>query len=754
MAISGVGSEAGAAAAEAAAQAAAEAAAEAAREAAERAAREAAEQAAREAARQAAAEAAREAQRASQREQQKPQLAAGDVAVKKSPKGGFQDAMAQAIAARDGMQNRTLERLSVRPERLDTKGVSDAIRAEPTRGERAAQDSIEIDQNDVTKKRDEIEENRRGLDRETRQNVDDVRRTGQPGGPPLPENVTRREGEGGTVELITRNKKGDITQVESAQEKDGELTYTNTRYKDGRANRATYSTGGELGTVSRDESFPAEPGENPSARDLRVASRDPASKIAISETAVRTDAAGNPQVQSTQFANGDMTRKTETYRRQTGADGIKSDVADGFDPDATTDVVTTETLVDPAGDDEGQDPTITTATSYNQGNRRVTSIDGDNGNDPRQWNVEVQNGNVYKQQQVIEGYPEYRAETTRIADGNTVKEFTNVNGQDENGDPENAGGSATTVYGSDGEIKSRDAELTDLEGNTTVEAYERTTRRTPDGVEVSEHTDVRRRAEDGTMYHNIRDQVSSVDGEGNVDLVSATDRLSGPDGGMTTEVRDGEATIQLNGGPRQPLTEETLNTIPDHQKDMIDGALQYTSTLKQFTKGAAALRGLVREPGVPDPRGGKVSGYVSIAASTASFVDNVRSGDYVSAAFNAAEVGANAGALKNIRAGGGVKGAPPAGRLGQFAKFSTPLALASGTYDLAKGIASGDDKAIAKASVNLAATVGGYAAAGAVGGAPGALVAAIAGVYAYDINLIIDAIGGGEDEDATADITI
>jgi hypothetical protein len=678
-------------------------------------------------------------------------------------------------------------------------------------GEREARDSVRVNAEDTRNEREGLLKDRETIDRDTKKNVDDVFERAKKDD--LPKGVEASI-EGDRAEIVQRDERGRVVAREVAV-RDGEhLTYQQTQFDKGKAQRQTFDTLGDEGTIVRRESWNEKKSKNPSdptTEELTSRASSGEKGIEVAEQSVRTD--GENVRHSESLINDKGRQSSEsTYRTQTGGDGIHEVPEEDFDTEQSIEVVETSRTTQKWGEEEKKSNEWT----YAQGNVRATAVDSEDDETPKTWKLEKQDGNEYKSQTFVEDAPDFTTVTTRKAEGNKVTESVKSRGLNEDGDPIDSSSNSETTFAKDGTIAKKHVEAEDEKGIKTVQDYERDAKRTDRGVEVTEHFETKRTepGEPPKVYEQDRLQKSLDKGDGEDELLSVKETLKQPGKNgqdvAVTEMDKNGMRLTVNG-KAVPLDEDSvaLEKLDESQKDLASqatadtlGAVKdwvsvgkgasdllrigvnsdgpfYQSRLPRDTQDAmnyrvAQLRGRLdgrfgssridTALDVSNKIGARAQGAVGIAGlvtSGLSFAHDLQhfngaklALDAGSGAVSAAGTVAAAKELKAIRGGASAERASQvAGKFGSFAKFGgLGVGTAVSGYQVYEGIKGGDGAKVAQGGVGLVGTVGAFAAAGAIGGLPGAAAGVAIGLATVGVQMAIGAIWKSEPKVAEKEI--
>ncbi len=672
-------------------------------------------------------------------------------------------------------------------------------------GEDAARDAVDVDGDAIARERSEIEGDIGKTDRATREQADDVFARASSGA--LPRGVTATV-DGDRAEIVTRDRSGNVTAREVAIRDGDDVTYERTDYKGGNATRQTYEAKGEEVTVTTadwKEAASASP-SSPSWDDLAARAEGGEKGIALRQVNYH-DTGDELETREKVVTEEGRNEVSKKYKTQTGGDGIIGSLEGQLDLDETIDVVETESKSKLWGKDEEK----VKEWSYEQGDRRISAVDGEGDDVPKQWKLEKQDGNVYKAQTFYEGSEDFTTVTERRAEGRTVTETSRSKGKDEDDDSYEATTSGTTEYAEDGTIADQRIEEVDAEGVRTERDYTRTVGR--DGT-IREEIDSTITATDGSVT-SANKRIESVRGADGVEKVTGIHTtVEGPGGTASSSYTEkGGQQLTVNGKP-VPLAEGSaeLDGLTEEEKNLaVQATVDVLDTVKKVAEQGKNVVDLTKLAGVGAssslPTGATVAdklnrkldanrarlearfgatrvtdtseallrgasgaktgvGAIAALASGASLINSIQQGNWAKATIDAGGVAVGgANVVVGVREFSALRATPNgalaiddlgtvAGRFGQFAKFGgLAVGVAAGGYQVVDGIIKGDGVSIAQGGVGIAGTIGAFAAGGAVGGPAGVLVGLGIGLATLGVQWGIGKIWG-DDEPKMAKIEI
>lgn len=719
-------------------------------------------------------------------------------AASKTPGGAQLGAdVAEALTARGDYA--AAEAISQASPELTAKTTIDA-------GEDAARDSVDVDGDATAHERAAIEGDIGRVDQATRTKADEL--FTRAGSTNLPRGVTGTV-DGDRAEIVTRDRSGNVTSREYAVRDGEDVTYSRVDYKGGNATRQDYAARGEQATVTTADwkEAPSANPSNPSWDELAARAEGGEKGIALRQLDYQ-DTGDELETREKVVNEEGRNEVFKTYKTQTGGDGIIGSLENQLDLDQTIDVTETQSTSKLWGQDEEK----VNEWTYEQGDRRISAVDGEGDDTPKQWKLEKQDGNVYRAQTFFEGAEDFTTVTERRAEGRTVTETSETRGKDEDGNSYETSSGGTTTFAADGTIAEQFNEEVDAEGVRTSRDYERTV---SDDGRIHEQIDARITAADGTVSSASKsiDSKRLPDGTEKVTGISST--VTDTHGtAVSTYTEKGGHQLTVNGTPvplaegspqLEGLTEgekdlagnatvdvlTTIKKVADQGKNVIDltklAGVGMSSTLPTGTSVADRLNlkldanrarlearfGTTRvvdtsEALLRGASGAKVGvGGLAALASGASLIDNIQNHNFVKAGIDAGNVAVGgANVVVGARELSALRATPNgalalddlgnvAGRLGQFAKYGgLAVGVAAGGYQVVDGIIKGDGVSVAQGGVGIAGTVGAFAAGGAVGGPAGVLVGVGIGLATLGVQWGIGKIWGGDDEPKMAAVEI
>jgi hypothetical protein len=704
----------------------------------------------------------------------------------------WRDKSAQSAELRRDLQARGSAPTLAAAEAEDKKDKMDGVAA--------AKEAVKVDQSDVREEKDKVRGTKGAIDGATKDAVDATFARADK----LPHGAEVVSQSDDAIEIVRRDKQGNLMWREKAERDGDELKFERTEWRDGKATRSTLDSGPEK-SGSRSESWteaPSKDPSNPSTDELEEKWKDDPA-IEIREESYERD--GDALIAKQAAFDKDGRNETEaTYSTQDGGDGIHDELSGEFDGDKTTDKVETKRI----SQERGKDEESSTQTTYSQGNVRATSVEqGGDDAPPKQWMLEKQNGDEYKAQTFVENAPKFSTITTRRADGDRVHEEVKSTGLDADGKDVKSNSTSDTRFDARGMIASKKVDSTDERGVRTLQNYTRDASQTGRGLEIAERLQTQRiEPGDPPKEFTGDHQIRTLQGAEGPKLLSSSNDTTSPDGEAQSVIDERGPRLTVNG-KAVPVKEnsEQLDKLSEGELDLAahTTADSFGEVKKYAAIGTGALGLVSIAGGLPDrdyasklssssqakvnanvdglhqrlsdrfgaervdkafsaqrlgAAGGRsVMGLAGLAAASSAFIDDAHQFN-----FNKAEVALDAGtaavggsqgvaAAKEasaLKAGGSAdEAADAAGKFGSFAKFGgLAIGVGLGGFDIYQGAKSGDKVKMAQGGVTIAGAVGTFAAIGAIGGLPGIAVGAGIGLLAFGINWGIGKLFGGDPE--------
>jgi hypothetical protein len=715
--------------------------------------------------------------------------------------------------------------------------------AQQTDGETAARQSVQV--RTAEDARSQAEQKERDLRTDATRRTD---RTFELANDPdnLPPNVEVTQKSENRVQLVERNEQGEVVARTTAVREGEQVRYEQLEYgRNGEASRHRVEAGPD-GVYAQKAAWREGPSRNPETPPTVQELQNSRSRhVALQEERTYRNTDGNLEQTSLRKGENGIESTRRTFSQQNGTDGIDDNFDSKFDEGQPIDKVQTHTVTIPPPGAKGPDgepaqPVVTDSTAYSQDGVQATSLNArplENGNalsdpsrqpvvsdveavedaaadleddkiPPKQWNLEVSNGNTYRSQTFVEGQEDLSTVTTRTARGSSVHETITGKAPNEEGEPTEVSAESTRTFRDDGSLRSMQSTSTDPSGVVTTQEYENDRRRTARGVQSTDRLTVTQE-QDGERTVSNRETTSLLTREG-PQLLRTQQTLTQPDGSSARTTVDGEGERFEVGGPGEPrraVPESEISRLNANTRDLLaqTNASVYQD-VKEFAgygqKGVTALKlpaasttirainedpqsrlaarfgevpatNAVRAVNGAAGAAGAVAGAAGLVTSTQAIIQGVRSGNLLVAARGVVDFAASGRGVVDGTRGllGAIQGGSQAGAAGASGWFAraggvgTVLGLASGGLTIAEGIASGRESLIAQGAVTVAGTVGavvvGAAVTGAlagsvvpvVGTAIGAAAGAIVGLGAAAINKFVVA-PLFDDEHAIAEVRI
>lgn len=399
--------------------------------------------------------------------------------------------------------------------------------------------------------------------------------------------------------------------------KDGVPFTTETHYgKDGKPDRVTTVSQADDGTLTvateadgkvRVQVLSEKEGKTV-LDDRTIDTRNPLGPNPIAQRHAETD--GQTTAVATQvYSDGTMTGTQDTWSTQTGTGGIRGEVSEGFDPNATTEVHSHSTLT---GSEDGVSSSAT--VTYSQGNHRVSRNDNvtfPDGDRQVSWTQEEQVGNDYRAQTTIEGHPDVLIQVNRHADpaAGTLTEDT-VRSNPIDGSVQQQA-HVDRSYDDQGRLTHQHERTEDSDGNTAQNDYAATYTANADGsTTVHETTTADVSPKDGP-HRVTTEQVDSTDttagrqvnGVHTQVLVNGQQQLKADSDGSSHTVEVGGQTLHFtaDGLPADEATQKAVMENPQLMAGALAGltAIQMgaatsatgTTLTGPFADHAAGLKG-------------------------------------------------------------------------------------------------------------------------------------------------------------------
>lgn len=506
--------------------------------------------------------------------------------------------------------------------KLDPKLASTA--AEST-GESKAREAAQV--RTVTDDRDAGESRRDVVNAEAKKHVADVQKEAREiqGMKPPPKNVRVSEVDG--VTTIERLRQGKVIERTSAEQNEDTASYSTTTWDKKGTARRTEVTGSPTESLVQHASWKEDRSAaptNPTSEELKNSTR---SGFSVREEAYSTDSEGDFHTRQYSQSKDGISHTTQSFGEQDDKDGGLDDKFDDKFGGGTIQTVTTKTVQLPGPGQKGPDGkdargVVTESKAFGQGDQRATwtkqketdAISGqpkeadvalaqDHANlsedepdkAPKQWTLEVNKGeNKMQAQKLIEGNPHYTEITTREAHGSRVDETIDSKFPDEDGKASETKSTKSTTFDDYGRVTKNHSDITDREGNRTVQDYSMERRATKRGIEFDENTKTVTTDSEGRINTQQKATQSLIDGDG-PKLVGSQTKTTDAEGNVSEANVDGEKVTTIFNGRK--LSPEDVDGLADNQKELVNASLvSQFEDLKRYQRYGNKGLDLVRRP--------------------------------------------------------------------------------------------------------------------------------------------------------------
>lgn len=492
-------------------------------------------------------------------------------------------------------------------DRIESLDPKLKVRAEQTTGETTARDSVSV--KTAGQQREETEQRQQEIDTDARRSVDrsfDIAANPDK----LPPNTKIVSKSDDRVVLEERNKDGEVV-ARSTAVRDGEqVRYEQIEYGKKDAVRTRIESGPDgayVQTAAWKEGASKKPGQPPSVEELR---NSRSADTSLSEERLYRNEDQNLVQETYQQGPKGIEQTTRTFSTQNGDAGIDDNFDDKFDYDQPIDKVSTKTVSIPAAGTEGPNgevvtPSVTTSTSYAQDGVQATSTNPrplpdakainedasyvrpvygdvakveeaaddleDDKIPPKQWNLEVSNGNTYRAQTFVEGHEDLSTITTRTARGSTVTEKIEGTAPNADGEPTDVSSNSTRTFRNDGSLQSMHSESKGPDGVTTVQEFESDRKRTAKGLRNDDRLVVTQTDADGNFSTAAKRTSSLITADG-PQLLSSRTTLTAPDGTRAEKTFNEKGESFSVAGPGEELRavpESEIEQLQANQKELL-----------------------------------------------------------------------------------------------------------------------------------------------------------------------------------------
>ncbi|MFL5321255.1 MAG: hypothetical protein ACJ790_16465, partial [Myxococcaceae bacterium] len=481
-------------------------------------------------------------------------------------------------------------------------------------GETRARDAVRV--NTAADERSQIDKSQKDLTAQTKEHADKLFQMRDQKKLPPGTEVVGDKNDPNRVELVQKNKQGEITERTIATRgPNGQVGLDSTSYdKKGNASRDVISTAPNGNSTVQHADWKAKAGEsrsNPPSIDSLKNSRD--KSVNITESSLKTQGDTLVQTKYQQNAKIGVQSSTTTFDHHDNTDGIDGNFTDKFHDGPIDHVETRSYSIPPPGakgpDGKAAEPTYTRTQEFSQGGVKATASmskklegddfdvkgrgqpngadmselqgdlrakDGEDGEEfdgnkdsPKQWTLETSHDNKYASQTFVEGHTDASIITHREAEGDTVNEsvtgktFSTQKGHE--GDMVDIHSNTSTTYNDKGQVTAQRQSSLGPDGVNRASEYSRTESKTKDGkTQINEHTTSTITPPDGSPISSRSEQTSVVGKNGQPQLTRAYQYVRGPGGESTAELTPKGQTFTVNG--QELKSAQQLNGLPKDQQ--------------------------------------------------------------------------------------------------------------------------------------------------------------------------------------------